>query len=132
MSTDVLARARDKYVTVDGLKLRYIEEGEGPPVVLLHGASLGSSADVFRRNLPPLADAGFRGIVLEIQRPTLRPCALIGAVLAKAATGCEDWRAETWFAVAVVLAVGIVAPRGPDPSADRHCCHHSRPSRATA
>src|SRR5437588_9218414 len=65
MSTDVLARARDKYVTVDGLKLRYIEEGEGPPLVLLHGASLGSSADVFRRNLTPLANAGFRAIAFD-------------------------------------------------------------------
>ena len=65
MSMDVLARARDRYVTVDGLKLRYIEQGEGPPVVLLHGASLGSSADVFRRNLAPLADAGFRAIAFD-------------------------------------------------------------------
>lgn len=55
----------DKYVTVDGLKLRYIEEGEGPAVLLLHGASLGSSADVFRRNLPPLARAGFRAIAFD-------------------------------------------------------------------
>lgn len=55
----------DKFVTVDGLKLRYIEEGEGPAVLLLHGASLGSSADVFRRNLPPLARAGFRAIAFD-------------------------------------------------------------------
>jgi 4,5:9,10-diseco-3-hydroxy-5,9,17-trioxoandrosta-1(10),2-diene-4-oate hydrolase len=55
----------DKYVTVDGLKLRYIEDGEGPAVLLLHGASLGSSADVFRRNLPPLARAGFRAIAFD-------------------------------------------------------------------
>lgn len=55
----------DRFVTVDGLKLRYIEEGEGPAVLLLHGASLGSSADVFRRNLPPLAQAGFRAIAFD-------------------------------------------------------------------
>jgi 4,5:9,10-diseco-3-hydroxy-5,9,17-trioxoandrosta-1(10),2-diene-4-oate hydrolase len=65
MATDVAMRVRDKYVTVDGLKLRYIEEGDGPPVVLLHGASLGSSADVFRRNLTPLAEAGFRVIAFD-------------------------------------------------------------------
>ena len=45
MSSDLMTRVKDKYVTVDGLKLRYIEEGEGPAVLLLHGASLGSSAD---------------------------------------------------------------------------------------
>lgn len=55
----------DKFVTVDGLRLRYIEAGDGPPVLLLHGASLGSSADVFRRNLPPLAAAGFRAIAFD-------------------------------------------------------------------
>ena len=65
MSSDLMARVKDKFVTVDGLKLRYIEEGEGPPVVLLHGASLGSSADVFIRNLSPLARAGFRAIAFD-------------------------------------------------------------------
>src|SRR3954464_3915591 len=65
MSSDLMTRVNDKYVTVDGLKLRYIEEGEGQPVILLHGASLGSSADVFRRNLTPLAKAGLRAIAFD-------------------------------------------------------------------
>ena len=65
MGVDVLTRMANKFVTVDGLALRYIEEGEGPAVVLLHGASLGSSADVFIRNLAPLAAAGFRAIAFD-------------------------------------------------------------------
>ena len=71
MMDDVAANARpgqkfeDKFVTVDGLNLRYIEAGSGPPLILMHGASLGSSADVFARNLPPLAQAGFRAIALD-------------------------------------------------------------------
>ena len=65
MSSDLMTRVEDKFVTVDGLRLRYIEEGEGPPVILLHGASLGSSADVFIRNLTPLARAGFRAIAFD-------------------------------------------------------------------
>ena len=65
MSSDLMTRLQDKFVTVDGLTLRYIEEGEGPPVLLLHGASLGSSADVFIRNLAPLARAGFRAIAFD-------------------------------------------------------------------
>jgi pimeloyl-ACP methyl ester carboxylesterase len=40
---------QDKFVQVDGLKTRYIEDGSGPAVICLHGASLGSSADVFER-----------------------------------------------------------------------------------
>lgn len=41
--------------SVDGLRIRYAEEGAGRPVFLLHGASLGSSAEVWLRNLEPLA-----------------------------------------------------------------------------
>jgi len=65
MSNDLMTRVQDKFVTVDGLKLRYIEQGDGPAVILLHGASLGSSADVFIRNLAPLARAGFRAIAFD-------------------------------------------------------------------
>ena len=45
----------ERSTRVDGLNVRYLEEGEGAPVMLLHGASLGSSADVWARNLPALA-----------------------------------------------------------------------------
>jgi 4,5:9,10-diseco-3-hydroxy-5,9,17-trioxoandrosta-1(10),2-diene-4-oate hydrolase len=62
----IVEKTQDKYVTVDGLKLRYIEEGSGPSVLFLHGASLGSSADVFRRNLGPMAKAGFRAVAFDI------------------------------------------------------------------
>jgi 4,5:9,10-diseco-3-hydroxy-5,9,17-trioxoandrosta-1(10),2-diene-4-oate hydrolase len=65
MATELKAKIEDRYVTVDGLKTRYIEQGEGPAVALLHGASLGSSADVFIRNLAPLAKAGFRAIAFD-------------------------------------------------------------------
>jgi pimeloyl-ACP methyl ester carboxylesterase len=65
MSSDLMTRVKDKYVTVDGLRLRYIEEGQGPALLFLHGASLGSSADVFLRNLGPLARAGFRAIAFD-------------------------------------------------------------------
>jgi pimeloyl-ACP methyl ester carboxylesterase len=59
-------RIEDRYVVIDGLRLRVIEEGRGPAVLFLHGASLGSSADVFRRNLPALARAGFRAIAFDM------------------------------------------------------------------
>jgi len=65
VSSDLMTRVKDKYVTVDGLRLRYIEEGHGPAVLFLHGASLGSSADVFLRNLGPLARAGLRAIAFD-------------------------------------------------------------------
>ena len=57
---------QNKFVQVDGLKLRYIEAGSGPAVLFLHGASLGSSADVFVRNLGPFAKAGFRAVAFDL------------------------------------------------------------------
>ena len=65
MDTHLATMTADKYVTIDGLKIRYLEEGSGTPVLFLHGASLGSSADVFRRNLPNFAEAGFRAIAFD-------------------------------------------------------------------
>ena len=65
MTTVDSIKPEDKFVNVDGLKLRYIEEGSGPSVLFLHGASLGSSADVFLRNLGPFAKAGFRAVAFD-------------------------------------------------------------------
>jgi pimeloyl-ACP methyl ester carboxylesterase len=60
-----MAASQDKFVEVEGLRIRYIEQGDGRPVVFLHGASLGSSADVFIRNLPAFAAAGLRAIAYD-------------------------------------------------------------------
>ncbi|MGH7087547.1 MAG: alpha/beta fold hydrolase, partial [Stellaceae bacterium] len=65
MDTHLATRPVDHYVAIDGLRLRYIEAGSGQPVLLMHGASLGSSADVFIRNLEPLARAGLRPIAFD-------------------------------------------------------------------
>ncbi len=59
MDAAVKTKTENKFVTVAGLRTRYIEQGKGPAIIMLHGASLGSSADVFRRNLGPLAAMGF-------------------------------------------------------------------------
>ena len=66
MDTEERTKPEDKFVSVDGQKLRYIEEGSGPSVLFLHGASLGSSADVFLRNLGPFAKAGFRAVAFDL------------------------------------------------------------------
>ena len=57
----------DRWVRVDGLNIRYLEAGSGPPVVLLHGASLGSSAEVWEGVMTPLAEGGHR--VLAYDQP---------------------------------------------------------------
>lgn len=66
MNGHLATPAADKHVTIDGLRMRYLEEGSGHPVLLMHGASLGSSADVFRRHLRPLAEAGLRPIAFDL------------------------------------------------------------------
>src|SRR5262245_36741280 len=55
----------DRFVTLDDLRIRYLEQGEGPVVLFLHGASLGSSADVFVDNIAQFAKAGFRAMAFD-------------------------------------------------------------------
>ena len=60
-------RLEDRWVRVDGLNIRYLEAGTGPAVMLLHGASLGSSAEVWEGVMTPLAGGGHR--VLAYDQP---------------------------------------------------------------
>ena len=50
-----------------GVRVRVVERGEptSPPVLLVHG--WGCSAYVFRRNMPVLADAGYRAIAVDLK-----------------------------------------------------------------
>ncbi len=55
----------EQTLSVDGLRTRYQESGDGPPVVLLHGASLGSSLEVWQPVLARLASRGLRVIAFD-------------------------------------------------------------------
>jgi haloalkane dehalogenase len=48
------------YEEVDGLRLAYLDEGEGAPVVFFHGEPTWSF--LWRKVIPPVRDAGFRCI----------------------------------------------------------------------
>jgi haloalkane dehalogenase len=48
------------YRELDGLRLAHLDEGEGPPVLFLHGEPTWSY--LWRRVIPPVRDAGFRCI----------------------------------------------------------------------
>jgi pimeloyl-ACP methyl ester carboxylesterase len=63
---NIAVRTDDRFVSADGLNIRYLEDGSGVPAILLHGASLGSSADVFRRNLKALGANGIRAIAFDL------------------------------------------------------------------
>ena len=56
----------ENFIKMDGLRVRWLEEGSGPAVLLLHGASLGSSADVWTGNLADLAAHGLRAIACDL------------------------------------------------------------------
>ena len=55
----------DKTISAEGLTLRYLDAGSGHPVIFLHGGSLGSSADVFLRNMPAFVKAGYRTLAFD-------------------------------------------------------------------
>lgn len=56
----------ENFIVVDGLKTRYVEEGIGVPVLLLHGLALGSSLEVYEKSIPRLAKAGLRAIAYDL------------------------------------------------------------------
>jgi haloalkane dehalogenase len=52
------------YAEVDGLRMAYVDEGEGPPVVFWHGEPTWSY--LWRKVIPPVRDAGFRCIAPDL------------------------------------------------------------------
>jgi pimeloyl-ACP methyl ester carboxylesterase len=53
----------DRFATVDGVRLHYVEAGEGPLVVLLHG--FPEFWWSWRRQIPHLVEAGFRVVAVD-------------------------------------------------------------------
>jgi haloalkane dehalogenase len=47
----------------DDVRLHYVQQGEGRPVLMLHGNPTWSY--VYRRFIPPVAEAGFRAIAMD-------------------------------------------------------------------
>jgi 4,5:9,10-diseco-3-hydroxy-5,9,17-trioxoandrosta-1(10),2-diene-4-oate hydrolase len=56
------------FITLDsGLKLHYLEQGQGPVVIWLHGSGPGASGfSNFKGNYPEFASAGYRNIILDL------------------------------------------------------------------
>jgi pimeloyl-ACP methyl ester carboxylesterase len=59
------AKAQQSAVTTNGIRMHFIEQGEGPLVLLCHGwPELGYS---WRHQLPALADAGYRAVAPDLR-----------------------------------------------------------------
>ncbi|MCH7787652.1 MAG: alpha/beta fold hydrolase [Chloroflexi bacterium] len=52
------------YATIDGVKLHYVDEGEGPPILMFHGQPTWSY--LYRKMIPPLVEAGFRCVAPDL------------------------------------------------------------------
>ena len=125
---------RQGRVSANGLEFAFLEEGEGPLVLCLHG--FPDHARSFRHQLPALADAGFRAVApfLRGYAPTERPAdgryhaALLArdAVELIAALGYEsavlfghDWGALAAYGAAILAPervtklVTAAVPHGP-------------------
>ena len=53
-----------RWLRVGGLRTSYVDVGDGPVVVLVHG--LGHSTHAWRKNLAPLAQAGYRVMAIDL------------------------------------------------------------------
>lgn len=53
-----------RYVTIDGVRLHYLDEGQGPPVWLMHGNT--SWSYLYRKIIPLLVQAGYRCFVPDL------------------------------------------------------------------
>jgi haloalkane dehalogenase len=53
-----------QYREVDGLRLAHLDEGEGPPVIFMHGEPTWSF--LWRKVIPPVRDAGFRCLAPDL------------------------------------------------------------------
>jgi haloalkane dehalogenase len=52
------------YRDVDGLRLAHLDEGDGPPVVFMHGEPTWSF--LWRKVIPPVRDSGFRCVAPDL------------------------------------------------------------------
>jgi len=56
---------QDKFVTVKGAKIHYIEEGNGKPFLLFHGARFNAHTWVETGTVNAIASAGFKAISVD-------------------------------------------------------------------
>lgn len=68
MSSDALPIPVGHFVDVTGgLRLHYLDVGEGDVIVWLHGSGPGASGySNFKTNYPAFAEAGFRNVILDL------------------------------------------------------------------
>lgn len=57
----------DRKIDISGLSTRYLEQGEGQPIVLVHGGGAGADSwGNWRVSIPLLAEAGYRVLAMDM------------------------------------------------------------------
>ena len=51
---------KENYEEIDGVRIHYVDEGSGPPILMVHGQPTWSY--LYRKMIPPLVAAGYRCI----------------------------------------------------------------------
>ncbi len=54
----------ENYVEIDGVRIHYVDEGTGPPILMVHGQPTWSY--LYRKMIPPLVTAGYRCIAPDL------------------------------------------------------------------
>ncbi len=55
---------KENYQEVDGVRLHYVDEGSGPPILMVHGQPTWSY--LYRKMIPPLVAAGYRCVAPDL------------------------------------------------------------------
>ncbi len=55
---------KENYFETDGVRLHYVDEGSGPPILLVHGNM--ESSYTYRKMIPPLVKAGYRCVAPDL------------------------------------------------------------------
>ncbi len=55
---------KENYMEVDGIRLHYVDEGSGPPILMVHGQPTWSY--LYRKMIPPLVEAGYRCVAPDL------------------------------------------------------------------
>ncbi len=55
---------KDNFEEIDGVRLHYVDEGSGPPILMVHGQPTWSY--LYRKMIPPLVAAGYRCIAPDL------------------------------------------------------------------
>ncbi len=55
---------QDNYQEIEGIRLHYVDEGSGPPILMVHGQPTWSY--LYRKMIPPLVAAGYRCVAPDL------------------------------------------------------------------